>query len=770
MRLGLGALLWGRWRTRVVPSVLIRGSFRLKAAAQGAIQVKRLYLFGQPELYEANGEFIPVRAAKYAHLLGYLWIHRSRSHPRERLAGLFWPEMEETQARLNLRQALHHLRSALEPDQAERGTILQINPSSVQLVEDGPLWVDIAQFQEHLGDAEETSAERRIRFLEQAIDLYRGEFLEGCYDDWCLEERERLRDQLTHALEGLTVAVASRGDHRKAIDYAKRILHHHPLREDVHRQLMQLYRAVGDRSSALQQFGACASVLRDELSVDPAAQTQALYQEIVSGDGESTPRSAESSPDSALAAHDSGRPSQWVQPRVAVLPLLNISPNPEDEYLADGLTEELILALSKVGDLRVIAQTSIMRFKGTSKGVAEIGAELDVGFILEGSVRKDGERIRIAIQLIDARTEEHLWAESYDRKLEDVFAIQRDIAEHVADHLKVELLETELSRAGHAPTASLEAYRLYLKGRHWLGKRTHEGIQTGLQCLQQALDIDPAYARAYAGLADVYIAFGIYYVSPPKEVFPQAKRFAEQACHLDPELADGYASWAYASVLNCESGRHIEESFQKGLELDRSYVTGYASYGNYLMGLGRFEDASKVLEQAHFLDPLSPFTNVSLGLWPFFARQYDEGVTTCRQLLDRDPANYLLYWPYGMNLMGQGDLDKAIEELHRGLEIEHAEPIRLEMTLAHVYALAGKESDAREIIERYEDRPERPDPTYEIAVVYAGLGETDNALAWLERAYAQRSHGLLALKIDPRLDPVADHPRCRELLEKLGRL
>ncbi len=453
--------------------------------------------------------------------------------------------------------------------------------------------------------------------------------------------------------------------------------------------------------------------------------------------------------------------------RVAVLPLQNISQDPQDEFFADGMTEELISTISMVTDLQVISRTSIMQYKGGSKKIGEIGRELHAGTLLEGSIRRAGTRLRISVQLIDVQEDKHLWAQKYDRESTDVFAIQSEIAERVAGALKVQLLPKERKRVEKRPTENTEAFELYLKGRYYWNQRTEESLSRAIGYFENAIEKDPAYARAYLGLADCYLILGDRGFLPGNEVFPKAKALAAKALELDDGIFEAHAT--LGSVLRHEwDWAGSEREHKLAIELSPSYATAHQWYGLYLTLVGRHEEALAEIRKAQELDPLSPIIKLNIASTYIYERRYDEAINQCKQVLETDPnfvpARFWLALAYALKSM----FEEAIAEIQKAKALSSG-AFWLNGVLAYVYAMSGRREDAMKVVDELLERSRKEyiSPLL-IAWAYIGLGDKDRVFEWLEKAYENRSGDLVYLKFFPVYDVLRSDPRYVTLLQKMG--
>ncbi|MCR4405032.1 MAG: tetratricopeptide repeat protein [Candidatus Acetothermia bacterium] len=456
--------------------------------------------------------------------------------------------------------------------------------------------------------------------------------------------------------------------------------------------------------------------------------------------------------------------------RIAVLPLANISPDPKDEYFADGMTEELIYTLSKLRELRVIAYTSVMAYKGQRKKIAEIGRELGVGTVLEGSVRKAGNRLRITALLIDAQNEEHLWSERYDRDLEDVFAIQSDIAKRVAEALQVHLLAGERQEIEKEPTGNLEAYDLYLRGRHCGNERTEERFKKAIECFEGAIGIDPDYALAYAGLADIYTVLPLYAPAAFKETFLRAKRAALQALLLDDTLAEARVSLAQVKAYCDWNWAEAEREFIRAIALKPSYATAHYQYGRFFIYMGRFDEALEEIHRALELDPLSVLSNFHLGVVVYLTGDYDEAIKALQKTIEMAPNFWMGHIWLGMAYLEKSMYAEALARLHQAKALPGCWPSMADAVIASVYTRMGKRRAARELLDELLRRSEREYiPPSWMAILYSALGENDRCFAWLEQAYEEHDQFLLFLAKGGGIFEIdrAD-PRFTALLKRIG--
>jgi len=453
--------------------------------------------------------------------------------------------------------------------------------------------------------------------------------------------------------------------------------------------------------------------------------------------------------------------------RVAVLPLANFSPDSKDEYFADGMTEELVSSLSKVGGLSVIARTSVMRYKTKTATVAEVGRDLLVGTVLEGSVRKLGDRLRITVQLIDVASQTHLWATNYDREFKDVFAIQSDVAQRVAEALQVRLLGAERQRLAKAPTANLEAYRLYLVGRAHFLKATREDAQKAIESFNQAIALDPNYALAYAGLADVY---RIGLLGLPKGVALQKQReSARRGLELDGTLAETLIQDAYVKLMLDWDWAGAEREFQRVTNANPNYVFAHDEYATFLFFAGRLNEALGEQKKALDLDPASPIFYLDFAWIHFASGRYDEAIAAARKALDLDPSLPPAYALLGFCLTEQGKYADALATFEKARPLQDHHALRARFGIGYANAKAGKQAEARQSLASLEEL-EREGLTTKVtlAALHLALGEREEALDLLEQAVASRDPGCLLLKVRPEFRSIRADPRFQAVLKKVG--
>jgi TolB-like protein/Tfp pilus assembly protein PilF len=444
-----------------------------------------------------------------------------------------------------------------------------------------------------------------------------------------------------------------------------------------------------------------------------------------------------------------------------------LSSDVKDEIFSDGMTEELISALSKIADLRVIARTSVMRYKDSKKPIGEISKELNVSAILEGSIRKAGNKIRITIQLVDPETEEQMWSEKYDRDLEDIFAVQSEIAQKVAEELEVEIKKAEKLSLGKKATDSKEAYALYLEGHHFLNTRTEESMRKAIARFERALGKDPEYALAYTGIADSFAVLALLEFLPPKEAFPKARTAAEKALEIDTRLSEAHTSLGVVRFQYDWDWQGAENEFKRAIELNPSYAPAHQFYADFLKSQGRFDEALSEMSYAGALDPLSLSINTGIGHVLYLSRQYDRAIEQYRNTIKLDPNFIQARLWFGRPFLQKRMYKEAITELAHAVTLSGESTISLAM-LGHANGAAGKREEAQKILEALTERSKHEYvPSYWIALIHVGLGDKDKSFSWLERAFQERSSWLAWAKVEPRFDSLRTDPRFDSLLVRM---
>ncbi len=467
------------------------------------------------------------------------------------------------------------------------------------------------------------------------------------------------------------------------------------------------------------------------------------------------------------------RPSAELSPirSIAVLPLENLSGDPEQEYFADGMTDALISELAKIASLRVISRTSVMQYKGVRRSLPEIARELNVDAVIEGTVLREGERVRITAQLIDARRDAHLWADRFDRDLRGILALQSEIARAIAEEVRVKLTPGETARLAERRPVDPEAHEAYLKGRYFLGKFTRDDAGTAVEHFEESIRIDPEYAPAHVGLSLAYIELGGALMGfPSRDAMPKAKAAALRALDLDARLASAHHALGSVLFFYDWDWDGAEKEFERVIAFDPSLAAAhYDKYASYLSAMGRHREAIDVAQRAVEVAPLDLFARTQLAQAFFFARDYDRGVQEVRETLELDPdysrAHQWLAWLY--ELLGR--YEEAVDARAKMATLAEAESAGEVPAIRAAYETDGPEGYWRALIQHQERdaRITRLGPMH-FVWPYALLGDADQAFAWLERAYEERDHDLVFLLTDPTLDSIRSDPRFDDLLRRIG--
>jgi TolB-like protein/DNA-binding SARP family transcriptional activator len=734
---------------------------------------------------------------------------------RDKLIAYLWPESDDERARRSLSDSIYRINKALG-DEAVLAVGDELRLDQTRLTS------DVAAFAEAL--------ERRD--WERAVEAYTGPFLDGFhlsnapeFERWLDGERDALARRYGAALESLAEGKAAAGDPKAAVTVWRRRAALDRYDSRIAIRLMEALDAAGNRAGALQHARIHAQLLEDEFGTGPDAEVLALVERLRAPVREERSRTVPTSGDAAEASEAEAEPVEPAEgrispppgvtfplprtgrgrrhrlslpamllgiavlaavgigllrasrsdptpagpPGIAVLPFENPSPDEESLFFADGVTEDVLTNLSRVADFRVIARASVMQYRDSGKPIPEIARELGVQYVLRGSVRRSHDDVRITAQLIDARTNANVWAQTYDRRLEDIFAVQSDIARRVVDALEGELTTGVAAGIDRAPTEDLVAYNLYLRGRYFWHRRTEDGLLQSAGFFESAVERDSGFARAWAGLADAYSVLAFYDYLPPGEAYPKAKQAATRALAIDETLAEAHASLGYITLYFDWNADRAEAEFRRAIELNPSYSVAHQWYANLLVATGRFEEADREMSRAREVNPLSQIANLALGWVYYHAGRYEDAVRQYDMALEMDPEWDLAFLFRGLALEELGRADEAIASLQHAVELSGGSGITL-AALAHAHAGAGERERARELLTRLIDATEvgRYQPSFEIAKVHVALGHTEEAIRWLERAFDEHSHSMVFLEVDPQLASMRDDPDFRRIVERVA--
>jgi TolB-like protein/Tfp pilus assembly protein PilF len=469
---------------------------------------------------------------------------------------------------------------------------------------------------------------------------------------------------------------------------------------------------------------------------------------------------------SGIAATADRQPNRFTS--IAVLPLENLSNDPAQEYFSEGMTDELITDLAQLGSLRVISRTSVMHYKPGKETVPQIGREIGVDALIEGTIERVGNRVRIRVQLIDTASDRHLWARTYDHELKDVLLLQSVAAHDIAAEIQGQAVESPArSHPSNERIVQPDAYEAYLKGRYFWNQRSEAGLRKSIEYFQDAIARDPGFAAAYAGLAGSYSLLGSNVVSPDI-ARAKARAAASKALELDPATAEGHAELGLLAFYYDWNWKQAEQEFQRAIAINPSYATAHQWYSQYLRAMGRLPESLQEAKRAQQLDPLSLSVSNSLAARYRDLRQYDQAIAVNQRTLELDPnfapAHELLATVYEQ----QGKLPMAIAERKRVVELAQGDPSLLS-ALAHAYAISGNQVEARKIAARLQQiSKDHYVSAWDMAGLFTGLGDQDSAFRWLEKSYQSRESQLAFLNVSRLLDPLRANPRFPDLLRRVG--
>jgi TolB-like protein/Tfp pilus assembly protein PilF len=701
----------------------------------------RLRLLGTPAV-ECAGDRLGAAATqrRCLALLALLARAGPAGLSRERILVYLWPEAEADRAGHRLTQLLYLLRRDLHADALFLGSSeLRLNPAAIS--------TDLDDFRGAIerGDFQAASA------------AYTGPFLDGFFVDeapeferWVEEQREEYRRRLLGVLEALATGAARRGDLAAAAEWWRRLAAADPFSARIAVAYMEAAAAAGDRAAALQYARAYEELIREELdaSPDPAiAEAAARIRSTIAPGAE--------------------QPSG---PSVAVLPFVNMSPDRENEYFSDGMTEEVTTLLSRIPGVRVASRTSAFAFKAKELDARQIAERLRVTTLVEGSVRKVGNRIRLTAQLVDAAGGYQLWSETYERTLGDVFTLQQELAQAIVAALPLSSSILPPVPVVRPATTSIEAYSLYLRGRFFARKRTLEGLAVGTEYFEQALERDPAYALAHAGLAECWALRGFEEFGdlPAVEAMPRAKAAAEEAVRLDANLAEGHVIRGIVAFLYEYDWKAAEACFRRAIDLRPSYSLSHTWYAVLLLTQKRTDEALSRSRHAAELDPLALSIIAVVGLAYHYARRYEEAIATYRTILEMDPDHPYVHAWLARTLIVAGRTAEGLQAAKTAVGRLGRQPALLEI-LGRLLALAGRRNEALEVLNELRAMAafRYISPIQEVGI-HMGLENHAEVRRALELALEQRSGRIAFIATDPLMDPVRRKPWFPEILERAG--
>lgn len=661
---------------------------------------------------------------------------------RDRALALLWPERDDAGGRRLLNLAIHVLRSALgEEAIVSRGDGLLLNPTH--------LWCDL----------HEVRAAIAADAPERVVELQTGPLLDGFhlaesaeFAHWLDQRRLELSRAYVHALLVLGRRQEQAGDAQGVLGTYRRLVAADPHSAEHAQRLMRALDDVGERAAALQYAAEHARRLQVDLDLGPDPEVTALAAELRKAPPRPTP-----------AARGASTPQL---PSVAVLPFLNIGGDPEHEYFADGITEDVIAHLSKIRALKVISRSSIMSFKARQKSLKEIGGTLGATAVLDGTVRHAGDRVRIVATLVDVQGDRQLWAETYDRQVTDIFAIQTDVALRIAASLRAELTPDEQGRVRGGATKDIQAYRLFLQGRRLFLQYTTEGLQRALGYFEQATSRDPSFAMAFNLLAMAYIELAEQGLTPPSAMYGRAAEAVAKALALDAELGDAHATAGYLKMVREFDWPGAEAGLKRALELSPGSAYVHDLLSRAYWAIERYDEALPLAVRAQELDPLAHRNDLTTLL--LRAGRYDQALLRAQDAVEVDPRGSRSCATLGWAYFFTGRRQEGIAELERAVALSPGNSLWLGQ-LGQACGMAGETSKARAILRGLEERGQRTFVSpYHLAYVYTGLGEVDQAMDLLERAVADRTGATYSIKGSFLFAPLRAHPRFHALMRTMN--
>jgi TolB-like protein/DNA-binding SARP family transcriptional activator/Tfp pilus assembly protein PilF len=751
----------------------------------------RLKLFGGISLQGPSGPL--TGRAVQRHRLGLLALlggMPSSGLTRDKLIAYLWPDAVPDRARALLSDSIYRINQAVGGEAVVViGDVLRLNPERV--------WCDVVEFRSAMDRQD----------WQRAVEIHSAPFLDGFYlsdaaefERWSEIERQQLAQEKLRALEMLARAAQ---DPASSVRWWRSLAAESPFSSRIALELMRALEGAGERAAAIQHAQAYTQLMRDELEL-PADQEVRAYAERLRTEplqsahtpvrlnlaepathvvtppasGTAPPARRSWQPLALLLAAVSAvvlvvagvlrneqNPAGDAVTSIVVLPFSDHSPRRDQEYFADGITEELMVRLARTPGLKVVGRTSAFAFKGKPVDARELAARLNVNVILSGSVSRAEEQVRITAQLVDANTGFEIWSETYQRETAEVLHIQGDIAGAIAERLRLRLGDSTAARAAAFVADDPDAYNLYLRGRFEWHKRTEQGLRNAVTYLKQAVARMPEHARGHAALGDAYAVLGFYDYMPPRTAFPAAKAAALRALQLDPTLAEAHNTLGYVALYHEWEWQRGEQEFLRSLELNPRYSTAHQWYANYLTAMGRFDEAVREMRSAQEIDPLSLIANAALGWVWYYAGEYERAVEQLDRTLELNRDFELAHLWRGLALQELQRFAEAKLALERAVQLSGGSAISTAL-LAQFHAVSGNAQAARQLLVSVQNNSYAP--SYEIAKVYGALGERSRALEWLRRARDERSHSMAFLRVDPQLRSLRGDARFDSLLREVG--
>ena len=738
-------------------------------------------------------------------LLALLAVAGRRGLSRDKLSAYLWPESDGEHARHLFNQACYSLRRDLQVPDLFLGSVeVRLNADVIK--------TDVGEFEDTLlrGD------------FARAVATYAGPFLDGFYLDnadeferWVEAERSRLAQRVSETVGSLAAQAAAGGDGRAAVKWWRRLTELDRFSAQAALGLMRTLDDFGERAEAVECGLRYEAGVRRELGVEPSTDVTVLIQLLRNRTHEGVRRTPEqeirvvgatvnqpgrlSPPRSigsvtprnrrlwaaalvvgpalivvvylALVTFTGRTVSSTSRAMLVVLPFQNLTGDVQQDYLGDGLTEEMITQLGRLDPERlgVIARTSAMQYRNTTKRADQIGTELNVDYVLEGSVRRTGEQVVVSAHLVRVGDQSQVWSESFERSLSDIATVQRHVAQAIAREINLKLTPQQRARLTDARPVDPRAHEFYLKGRYFWNRRSEEGYTRAIHDFEQAIAVDSNYAEAYAGLADAYALLGSIpnVVLRRSEAMPRARLAALKALALDDELAEAHTSLAFVRMHFDWDWRGAQQEFTRAIELNPGYATAHHWYAYWLIAQGQADDALREIRVAQQLDPLSLVITADVGEILLFGRRYDESIAQARRTLDMDSGFALARITLNAAQIGKGEFGSAIRDLEAAARASNYRADVLLM-LGRAYASAGRKQEARHVLDQLKRAARRrPGMSHWIGTLLAVLGENDDALVWLEKAYQEHNGALILLKVAPEYDGLHADPRFQDLTRRV---
>ncbi len=752
----------------------------------------RLFTFGGCYLTSDGARIESVSAyRKGLALLAAVASAGTRGLTRDAAIALFWPESDEERGRTSLRQLLHALRTQTStPELLLPSPELRLNPACISS--------DVADFRSALDNNRPADA----------AQLYAGPFLDGFYlkgadefERWVSSERQSCAHAYARALEQLAVSADERGDTQAAVNWWRRLVDAEPLSARAAIGLMRALDGAGERAAAIQHARVYELLVRQELNEVPDGAVGELAERLKgegvrvgvrvndnrnrnengddNGNGEgngngngkgkgkrwtyAVPLLLLGLVIAGFAVSTLTRASEQTTASLVVLPLANTSGRSDDQAISDGITEDLISRLGTVPNMRVVARTSSFAFKNKSVDVREIARSLSVANVLEGGVQREGSRIKVNVQLVDATNATVLWSEQYDREVADLFAVQEEITQSIVSALRVQLSGRSVLPA--QPVRDFEAYELYMRGRQIFSTRTdYQAIRQAQQYFQRAVQRDSLLAQAYAGLSDVHARLAIFAYEPARPSYARAKAAAARALALDSTLAEAYVALGHVYCIADFDWQNSDRAFRKALALNPGYTFARTTYAVCLSSRRRFAEAEAVLNEARKYDPLSSAISNMAGRIYVNWRKPEQAIAQLRQTLELNPQMDLSWQQLGHAYLLKGQWQEAISALSEAARLSGA---RDSLHLAYAYGVSGRRAEARRILQRVLAQPQHDKLAFHLALAFTGVGEYDEAFAWLERGIEERGSFMLGVYVEPGFDPLRKDARWKPLVQRM---